>query len=72
MNDFSCTKIRGLANRNSWVEIDEIICRGETTYQVIYATYDRHNRKHSGMKLAKTKDKARKIFEDKCAQYGIY
>lgn len=72
MNDFSCTKIRGLANRNSWVEIDKIVCRGETTYQVIYAIWDRRNRKHSGIKLAKTEDKARRIFEDKCAQYGIY
>ena len=72
MSNFSCKIIRQLANKKSWVEIDEIIDDSKTTYMVHYATYDRRNRKHQGMKLASTKDKARRIFEDKCGQYGIF
>ena len=72
MNRFNCTKIRGLANQNSWVEVDQVLSNGEYTYHVFYATYNEKNGWHRGLKIAKTKEKAYKIFEDKCAQYKIF
>lgn len=72
MKTWNFQTLRELHNNIGRVSIEQATTEGVNVIMVMYRCWDKRGRLHKGMKICKSDERARRVFEDKCAQYKIF